>query len=111
MSKLTRRKMLKGIAFSSLSSLYITPLVSFAFAQQKAPGLNNPELNELLEKWFKEEKCDPQDFLSKSGLYEHSSPNSFRTQIENDFKENNTFAINGFVLSKTEVALAACLVC
>jgi hypothetical protein len=111
MSKLTRRKMLKGIAFSTLSSLYIKPLTSFAFVQKKTSGLDNPELKELRDKWFKAEKCDPQDFLSKSGLGEHSSPTSYRLQIENDFKENNIFAINGFVLSKTEVALAASLAC
>jgi hypothetical protein len=111
MNKLTRRTILKGIAFGSLSSLYLTPLVSFAFQQKSVPSSDSPELKELRDKWFKEEERDPQDFLRESGLDEHSTPTCFREQIEKDFKQNNTFEISGFILSKTEVALAASLIC
>jgi len=65
------------------------------------------DLQYVAEHWMKHEGSFAGEYLAKINLSEKL--NELNSLITNDFKNNNTYTINGLVLSKTEVAIMAYL--
>ena len=109
MLNITRRDILKGLAFDALSGISLNILSSSALGIKEFEIEYGKALKIILKVWEQAEKYKPQVFLQCLGLTENSSIRGYKLRIEHDFTENVILEINGFVLSKTEVALGASL--
>lgn len=104
---ITRRDVLKGLALNTLSGIFVNLLPSSSLSIEETEEEYVKAFKVILKVWEKTEKCEPLVFLQRLGLTRHSSMQDYKLRIEHDFIENIILEINGFVLSKTEVALAA----
>lgn len=68
----------------------------------KTPSAN---LTKAMEAWYQSESLSPRDYLKSANIESSADPETLKLLMSAEFRHGKTVMLNGFVLSKIEVAL------
>lgn len=101
-----RRNIIFASTFFSFSGAAFAKGFSVSPLETKVD--HNREFLEVYVTWVREMGEEPAAYLLKKGIYDLDNKRLLKEMSVRDFESGATISVNGFVLSQTEAAAAAC---